>query len=324
MNDSKLSKLKFNLASFSIFLLFLLITLGAGFQALSEYLEQRSYSPSGALINMDGYRLHLYCSGSGNTTIFLESSLTFPAFQWKMVQQELSKFTQVCSYDRSGLGWSETSPVPRKGQEMIEEAYRLLRKGNIENPLIVVGYGNASLLARLFAHRYPDSVTALVLIDPTNDYTYQPSSLSMPITWLGITRLRGYLGGLGEILDPLSNTPTIFQREFLALTAYRTKYWSAAVDDFSSLDQLQLEVEANKYLGSLPVSVLANQITLEDMTARNGSIQQDRKDLIDELISSVSSQANLEVCTTCGIMPPVTNPSEVAEVILSVYNRVNP
>jgi hypothetical protein len=48
--------------------------------------------------------------GNRFPTIILESRLDGTSLDWSLVQLELAKRTQVCSYDRAALGWSETNP----------------------------------------------------------------------------------------------------------------------------------------------------------------------------------------------------------------------
>lgn len=338
MENGKSAKFKINLYGFLLFSILLFITAGAGIQALFDFWDNRKYDPPGELIRMDGYRLHLYCIGSGEFTVLLESDLTFPSIEWRMVQEKFTDRVQVCSYDRAGLGWSESSTVPREGQEMVEELYRLLRKANINNQLILAGDGSGTLLARLFAHRYPESVSGLILVDPyreeyasvfksgitnlsLNTQLYRISTIT---TWLGITRLSGSLGWLNHLKEPIADLPLSFQREFLFLTAYKTKYWSSAADDLLALDNLLDEVSKNNDLGDVPLIILANQSTLEDAGLNLDDASNPGKvDLVNKL-KDISTRSSLELCTDCGIIPPMSNPDAVVNTIENMVEQINP
>lgn len=52
---------------------FVLVVAAAGalYQAISTSREQRLYPPPGQLVDIGGYRLHLYCSGEGGPTVIL-------------------------------------------------------------------------------------------------------------------------------------------------------------------------------------------------------------------------------------------------------------
>lgn len=70
--------------------------------------EQIPPPPIGKLVDVGGYRVHLYCTGSGSPTVVIVGAGF--SFNWGLVQPEVAKFTQVCSYDHSGIGWSDYGP----------------------------------------------------------------------------------------------------------------------------------------------------------------------------------------------------------------------
>jgi pimeloyl-ACP methyl ester carboxylesterase len=63
-------------------------------------------SPPGRMVNVDSRKLHLNCSGQGSPTVVLEAGLGDSSLVWSLVQPKLASTTRVCSYDRSGTGWS--------------------------------------------------------------------------------------------------------------------------------------------------------------------------------------------------------------------------
>src|SRR5690349_21478847 len=83
----------------------------AGVIALAD--ERSEYPPPGRLIDIGGYRLHLYCAGKGSPPVILEAGAGDFSFDWSRVQPEVARFTRVCSYDRAGSAWSEPGPAPR-------------------------------------------------------------------------------------------------------------------------------------------------------------------------------------------------------------------
>ncbi len=71
--------------------------------------DQNSPAPLGKLIDVGGYRVHLYCTGTGSPAVVIVGAGF--SFNWGLVQPEVAKFTQVCSYDHSGIGWSDAGPT---------------------------------------------------------------------------------------------------------------------------------------------------------------------------------------------------------------------
>ena len=63
-------------------------------------------------IDVGGRKLLLNCSGEmaavGGPTVILESGMGNDSSVWSKVQPEVAKFARVCSYDRAGLGKSDT------------------------------------------------------------------------------------------------------------------------------------------------------------------------------------------------------------------------
>jgi hypothetical protein len=70
--------------------------------------DQNPPAPLGKLVDVGGYRVHLYCTGTGSPTVVIVGAGF--SFDWGLVQPEVAKFTQVCSYDHSGIGWSDPGP----------------------------------------------------------------------------------------------------------------------------------------------------------------------------------------------------------------------
>src|SRR3954471_24802761 len=65
--------------------------------------------PPGRMVDVGGRRLHLLCSGSGSPTVVLEAGASAFAIDWTLVQNEIAGTNRVCSYDRAGSGWSDSS-----------------------------------------------------------------------------------------------------------------------------------------------------------------------------------------------------------------------
>ena len=66
--------------------------------------------PPGRLIDVGGWNMHIYCTGvakAGSPTVVLEAGAGDFSVEWSLVQPGISKFTRVCSYDRSDDGWSD-------------------------------------------------------------------------------------------------------------------------------------------------------------------------------------------------------------------------
>jgi pimeloyl-ACP methyl ester carboxylesterase len=118
--------------------------------------------PLGKLVDVGGYRVHLYCTGTGSPAVVIVGAGY--SFDWGLVQPEVAKFTQVCSYDHSRIAWSDDGPKDSCSLR-VSEVHAALRNTGINGPYVFVGHSLGGLVARLYAGRYPDEVAGMVFVD---------------------------------------------------------------------------------------------------------------------------------------------------------------
>jgi pimeloyl-ACP methyl ester carboxylesterase len=142
---------------------------GAAYQLISEHNDARRFSQVGRSVDIGGFRLNIHCTGSGAPTIILESGLGIPAMGWDLVQPGVEKFTRVCSYDRTGYGWSDPGPLPRTSRQIAKELHALLDNAGVPPPYVLVGHSFGGFNVRVFNGLYPDEVAGIVLVDSSHD-----------------------------------------------------------------------------------------------------------------------------------------------------------
>src|SRR5215213_9404043 len=72
---------------------------GAIYQTIATAQDNAAYPAPGQMVDVGGYKLHIYCTGAGSPTVILEAGLANPSSIWGWVQPEVAKGTRVCSYD---------------------------------------------------------------------------------------------------------------------------------------------------------------------------------------------------------------------------------
>jgi hypothetical protein len=92
---------------------------GATYQSLATRKDLARTPPPGRLVDIGGYRLHLWCTGEGAPAVILDAGLGGTSAGWGFVQPDVARFTRVCSYDRAGMGYSDSGPSPRTGSRPI-------------------------------------------------------------------------------------------------------------------------------------------------------------------------------------------------------------
>ncbi|HEV2131747.1 MAG TPA: alpha/beta hydrolase [Longimicrobiaceae bacterium] len=227
-------------------------------------------APPGELIDIGGYRLHLHCTGSGTPTVVLEAGAGEFSSAWSLVQPEVAHFTRVCSYDRAGAGWSDSAPasMPRTSDQVVRELHVLLHRAGIRPPLLLVGHSAGSFHIRLYASRFPQDVSGMVLVDPVHedDWTARDPRGRLQALRVGTRRLRGYylLSRLGLVQlfarfrqpEAIRKLPPHVQVAVRRL-AHRPRTLQAAYREYDSLEESAAQVrEQAGSLGDRPLVVL--------------------------------------------------------------------
>jgi pimeloyl-ACP methyl ester carboxylesterase len=122
-------------------------------------------APPGKLVDLGGHRLHVNCSGNGGPAVLVELGLGDFSFEWILVQNEVARFTRICTYDRAGHAWSDPGPQPRTYAQINLELRDALRKLGVRGPYVLVGHSFGGPVVRQFAADYPKDVAGMVFVD---------------------------------------------------------------------------------------------------------------------------------------------------------------
>lgn len=126
-------------------------------------------------VDAGGHRLHMLISGdaAGRATVVLESGLP-GGLGWNEVRWGVAKFARVITYDRAGIGQSETGPSPRDAGHIATELHTVLHNAGFPPPYILVGQSMGGAYIRVFSASYPREVVGLVLVDPVHVELCEP------------------------------------------------------------------------------------------------------------------------------------------------------
>jgi pimeloyl-ACP methyl ester carboxylesterase len=126
---------------------------------------------SSRFVDVGTHKLYVVLSDrTSDHTIVLESGGGKYSTAYQKVQGRLAQRTaiRVMSYDRSGFGQSELGPDDLDAIDEVDTLKRCLDMQGFKDRFILVGHSYGGLLIQLFAQRYPELVSGLVLIDPMN------------------------------------------------------------------------------------------------------------------------------------------------------------
>jgi len=153
-------------------IIFVMAIAGMIYQTAATEADKKNFPPPGNLIDVGGFKMHIYCVGEGNPTVILETLSGGTSSYWGWIQPEVQKRTRVCIYDRAGRGWSEPDPEPQSLVRNVRNLHTLLTNANIEGSYMLVGHSIGGIYVRQFAADYPDEVVGMVLVDAANPYQF--------------------------------------------------------------------------------------------------------------------------------------------------------
>jgi pimeloyl-ACP methyl ester carboxylesterase len=229
---------------------------GVIYQSISTARDRRAVRIPGQLVDVGGFKMHLNCVGLGTPTVVLDSGLGDNYISWRKVQPQIGQYTRVCSYDRAGLGYSDSSPHSRTSKDFAEELHLLLRNGGISPPYILVGHSMGGYDVRLYANLYRSEVAGMVLVDashPEQQKRLPPTLNDLDAGWVreqeflevtmpfGLPRLLGFCGSDVEVRAAECNVHSV--RESVA--------------ELKSISASAAQTAATVSLGDMPLAVLS-------------------------------------------------------------------
>ena len=256
----------------------------------------------GDKVDVGGYQLYLYCTGTGSPTVILEAGLEGDDITWKEVQPQVAQFTRVCSYDRAGLAHSDYGPTPRDAELSVTDLHTLLTKAEIAPPYVLVGHSFGGLLIRRYAFDYPDEVDGMIFVDALHEDWWEAAL---------------------NLLPPPSATDS---SRLASFRNYLTDGWRDPSSNFEAMDipAVVEQVRETGDFGDLPIRVL----TAEKFTVLNPGLPPDLEaglaSLFHDLqgrLAALSTVGSQVVITDSGHNMPRENPQAVVDAIRNMLSK---
>jgi pimeloyl-ACP methyl ester carboxylesterase len=296
---------------------------GAIYQIVSTHRDRRASPMPGNLVDAGGFEMHIDCTGTGAPAVILDSGMGDGYTSWRKVQPQIAQFTRVCSYDRAGLGYSDSSSRPSTAKVFAEELHTLLHNAAIAPPYILVGHSMAGYDVRLYASLYHDQVAGIVLVDASHPQQQKrlPRALNdMDASWIreqeffaftmpfGLPRLLGFCGNDAEVRAAECNVHSV--RESVA--------------ELKSISKSAEETEAIGSLGDTPLIVLsedsnAPQYDLSEDLVKptNEAWQQMQKEL-----ARLSTRGEQVIAKNSGHYIQLDRPDVVNDAVRDIVNQI--
>jgi pimeloyl-ACP methyl ester carboxylesterase len=265
---------------------------GATYQWLATRNDLAATPPPGRLVDIGGYRLHLWCTGNGAPAVILDTGLGGSSAGWGFVQPDVARFTRVCSYDRAGMGYSDPGPSPRTARRIASELAELLARSGIGGPVVLVGASIAGFDVRVFASDHPERAAGLVLVDASHeDDAHEVPGMArfVPLlSALGVFRLLGV--SFGPPVESLA--PSV--RPFARATSFRSAGYQAAADEIVHIRESASEVRGSRRKLTIPVLVITGGRGADENWRQ---LQRDQASLSDRGCLIVAQQSGHVVAT---------------------------
>jgi pimeloyl-ACP methyl ester carboxylesterase len=274
---TKFSRIKQAALIFGILLGLQLLSLTAGaiYQSIASAADRQTFPALGKLMDIHGQRLHIFCSGPHiprQPTVILEGGLGAPSFVWDLVQPKIAQVTRVCSYDRAGYGWSDPGPQPRTARQIVDELHSLLQHSGESGPYLLVGHSLGGVVARIYAAKYPQQVSGLILVDPRHEdfFTRMPAGYQQIdqnnlrdartlklIAPFGATRLLAQTVIFGRFENYIAPLPDSVKARARALMVHNPQHWATAVAEREASPESYAQARDSRLPKDLPLIVLS-------------------------------------------------------------------
>jgi pimeloyl-ACP methyl ester carboxylesterase len=278
---------------------------GVAYQWFATRQELAATPPPGQLVDIGGYRLHLWCTGDGAPAVILDAGLGGTSAGWGFVQPEVARFTRVCSYDRAGMGYSDPGPSPRTARRIAGELAELVARSGIAGPVVLVGESIAGFNIRVFASEHPERAAGLVLVDASHeDDAHEVPGMARFVPLLatsGVFRLLGV--SFGQSVESLA--PAV--QRYAQATRFRAAGYRAAADEIMHIRETVSEVRSSRRRLTIPVLVVTGARGADENWRR---LQQDE--------ASLSARGCVITAQQAGHVIAIDQPQIVVDAIRTV------
>ena len=160
--------------------------------------EEKTLTPMGQLVTVDGHDMCVYSGGTGDVTlVFLSGGGTCaPILDFQSLDSLLLDDYKVAVVERFGYGFSDVTDKSRRLDSVLEDTRQALKEAGCEAPYVLCPHSMSGLEALYWAQTYPDEVQAIIGLDMAVPEYYVDMKVNMPMLKLtgaaariGLTRL---------------------------------------------------------------------------------------------------------------------------------------
>jgi pimeloyl-ACP methyl ester carboxylesterase len=180
------------------------------------------------------------------------------------VQEDVSRQTRVCAFDRAGQGWSGKAPGRQDVHQLSADVRGLLEAADVPGPYVLAGHSVGGTYALGYAMEYPKDVAGVALIDSSTPYQFDLEGYSSFYSlWRRASALLPTLARAGVArvysLNTFASLPPDARRAARAFGS-SPRELRADRDEFAQLPTVFRQDKTLTNLGGKPLFVLSGDV----------------------------------------------------------------
>jgi pimeloyl-ACP methyl ester carboxylesterase len=328
-------KKKLKVTGFVLLVLLIIVSLtGSIFEMVSYRNVKANYPPDGEMIHVGDREIHVNIKGNQTDLppVVIETGTGNWSYDWSQFQEELSKYTQVLTYDRAGYGWSDPPSNGFSLDTTITDLNTILKETKIDTPVILIGHSVGGVYARHFTDQYPEKVAGLILVDSRNEFfkenapaynekffSSQDQMYNRILSRLGVIRLFGEM--------TLAGMPEFISKEKYAHVQYDRPFFKVLDEE---IQQIPENVELLKEIESLndkPLKIISPE-EVESQAVALGFSEQQEDEINEKWINAQEQLTELSTKSDYISVPNTSHavmydqPKVIVEAVLDIQNEL--
>ncbi len=315
-------------------LLAAVLAAGAAYQWLSQRADADRFPPPGRMLTVDGLEMHLDCRGSGRPVVVMEAGLTTGSWSWGQVFDAVATRTEVCAYDRPGMGWSEPINRVADAAEVADRLHATLAAGGIEGPYVLLGMSAGGVYVREYYRRHPQGVVGMVLVDSSHEQQGDrlppfegQADMERTVAMCSWLQPLGVIRATGAMEAVFAQVPGLDEsaKPLLLSRLNQSHYCASMLAESRSFNGEVYDAAAPESLGALPLVVLSQGNEPEANAAFGLSAEQARAqrlawDELQEELTALSSNGRRVVAARSGHMIQIEQPGIVIDAVAGLLD----
>ncbi|MFJ7186030.1 alpha/beta fold hydrolase [Lysinibacillus xylanilyticus] len=205
--------------------------------------EDKLFTPTGKMVEVNGHQMHVYVEGNGEETLVFMSGggTSSPVLDFKSLYSLLSDKYKIAVVEKAGYGFSDITDSEPNIDTILQETREALLKSGVEGPYILAPHSMSGIEALYWAQVYPNEVKAIIGLDMAVPAAYKDYDINMPLVHLsafaaniGFTR---WIPSLSESDAIKYGTLTDEEKELYKVIFYRRSATKNMVNEIKHIKE---------------------------------------------------------------------------------------